>query len=46
MIDGKKKKKLEANFYGLTGAGLQMRDSPIKILCRHPEINSLCSKNQ
>lgn len=28
------RKNVELDFYGLTGAGLQFRNTPIKVLCR------------
>ena len=45
MLDGKKKRIIKSDFYGLTGAGLEMRDAPIKVLIRHPDINALCNRN-
>ena len=36
-----KRKDADLDFYGLSGAGLQFRNRPIKVLCRHSAYKEL-----
>ena len=35
------RKNVELDFYGLTGTGLQFRDRPLKVICRHSKFKEL-----
>ena len=35
------KGKLDLHLYGLSGVGLQNKNQPIKVICSHPEYNTL-----